>query len=127
MVNTTYNSTEDMINKLQLLKGKTKLKFYKNISNYCDEMKHRNSQTQEDHFSKNAEGISKTYHEMLLLMNFLQTKPQVKIMNINYYDLYNTVIKNRNEKNNVDDYINFNDIITPNQYVGRKPRETILR
>ena len=29
MVNTTFNSTEDMINKLQELKGKTKLKFYK--------------------------------------------------------------------------------------------------
>ena len=26
MVNTNYNSTEDMINKLQELKGKTKLK-----------------------------------------------------------------------------------------------------
>ena len=29
MVNTKYNSKEDMINKLQQLKGKTKLKFYK--------------------------------------------------------------------------------------------------
>ena len=34
MVNTTYNSSEDMINKLQSLKGKTKLNFHKNISNY---------------------------------------------------------------------------------------------
>ena len=34
LVNTEYNSTEDMINKLQELKGKTKLKFYKNISNF---------------------------------------------------------------------------------------------
>ena len=33
MVNTNYNTTEDIINKLQSLKGKTKLKFYKNISN----------------------------------------------------------------------------------------------
>ena len=33
MVNTTYNSTEDMINKLQLLKDKSKLKFYKNNKN----------------------------------------------------------------------------------------------
>ena len=32
MINTTYNSTEDIIDKLQELKGKTKLKFYKNIS-----------------------------------------------------------------------------------------------
>ena len=39
MVNTTYNSTEDMIIKLKELKGKTKLKFYKNISNYYTEMK----------------------------------------------------------------------------------------
>ena len=39
MVNTTYDSTEDMINKLQQLKGKTKLKFYKNVSNYYIEMK----------------------------------------------------------------------------------------
>ena len=29
MININYNSTEDMINKLQQLKGKTKLKFYK--------------------------------------------------------------------------------------------------
>ena len=39
MVNTTYNSTEDMINKLQSLKGKTKIKYYKNISNYYTEIK----------------------------------------------------------------------------------------
>ena len=31
LVNTKNNSTEDMINKLQELKGKTKLKFYKNL------------------------------------------------------------------------------------------------
>ena len=29
MINTLYNSTEDMITKLQELKGKTKLKFHK--------------------------------------------------------------------------------------------------
>ena len=29
MINSTSNSTEDMINKLEQLKGKTKLKFYK--------------------------------------------------------------------------------------------------
>ena len=38
MVNTNYNSTEELINKLQSLKGKTKLKFYKNISDYYDSM-----------------------------------------------------------------------------------------
>ena len=35
-----------MINKLQSLKSKSKLKFYKNISNYYNEMKNRNFQTQ---------------------------------------------------------------------------------
>ena len=29
MVNTNYNSSEDMINKLQELKGKAKMEFYK--------------------------------------------------------------------------------------------------
>ena len=87
MVNKTYNTTEDMITKIQSLKVKTKLKIYKNISNYYDEMKHKNFQTQEDPFSKNAQCFSKIYHEVLLLMKFLQTKPQVKNMKINYYDL----------------------------------------
>ena len=70
MVNTTYNSTEDVINKLQQLRGKTKLKFYKNLSNYYIEMKNTNFQTQEDLFSKNAQGISEIYLEVLLLMKF---------------------------------------------------------
>ena len=133
MANTTYISTEDMINKLQNLKGKTKLNIYKNISNYYIEMKNKNFQTNnQDPFSKNAQGISKICHEVLLLMKFLQTKPQVKNMNINYYDLYNTVIKTRDENKDIDnqyendenDYINFNDFIIPNHNISR---ETILR
>ena len=32
MINTTLNTTEDIFDKLQNLKGKTKLKIYKNIS-----------------------------------------------------------------------------------------------
>ena len=131
MVNTTYNSSEDMINKLQSLKGKTKLKFYKNISDYHIEMKSKNFQTQEDPFAKNAQGISKIYHEVLLLMKFLQTKPQVKNMNIKYYDLYYTFIKTRDENRDIDnqyenddnDYISLNDVIIPNQYVGIRGRQ----
>ena len=38
MVNTTFNSTEDLINNLQSLKDKTKLKFYKNLSIYYNNM-----------------------------------------------------------------------------------------
>ena len=128
MANTNYNSTEDMINKLQELKGKTKLKFYKNIRNYYDIMDIR---MDEDPFAKNAQGISKIYHEVLLLMKFPQTKPPVRNMNNNYYDLYYTVIKNRDDKGivndkNENDYFKFNEIIL-NHYVGIKPRETTLK
>ena len=52
MANT--NSTDDMIDKLQTLKGKTKLKFYKNINNYYDEMNIKNFRYDEDPFAKNA-------------------------------------------------------------------------
>ena len=134
MVNTTYNSTRDMIDKLQQLKGKTKLKFSKNINNYYTEMKNKNFQTQDDPFSKNAQGISKIYHEVLLLLKFLQTKPQIKIMNINYYDLSYTVIKVRDENKDVDNQyeddenncFSFNDIV-PNLYIGIKNNNEILK
>ena len=65
LVNTTYKSTEDMINILEELKGKTKLKFYKNIINYYDNM---NIRFDEILFSKNSQSISKNYHETLMLM-----------------------------------------------------------
>ena len=125
MGNTTYNSTQDMIDKLQQLKSKTKLKFYKNISNYYD---NKNIRFDEDSFARNVQGISKIYQEVLKLMNFLQTKPQVKIMNIKYHDLYYAVIKNRDGKETVDDkyendFISLNDVIIPNHYVGIKGRE----
>ena len=95
-------------------------------------MKRANFWNQQDPFAKNAQGISKIYHELFLLMKFLQTKPSVKIMNIIYYDLYYTVIKIRDENKVIDnqyededkDYNIFNDYITP---VGIKPRETILK
>ena len=51
MVNTTYISTEDKIIKLQQLKGNTKLKFYKNLGNYYDNM---NIRRDEDPFARNA-------------------------------------------------------------------------
>ena len=98
MFNTTYNSTEDMINKLQSLKGKTKLKFYKNISNFYKEKKNENFQTEQDPFSKNAQSISKIYHEVFLLWKFSQTKQQNKNMNNKYYEFYYTVNKSRKEK-----------------------------
>ena len=59
MVNTKYKTTKDMIDKLQQLKCKSKLKFYKNKSNYYKEMKNINFQFQEDPFSRNAQGLVK--------------------------------------------------------------------
>ena len=91
MVITTYNSTQDTFIKLQLLKGETKLKFYKNICNHYDEMNNRRQngifQFEEDVFSKNVESFGKNYHEVLLLMKFSQTKPQVENMSNKYFDL----------------------------------------
>ena len=93
-------------------------------------MKNKNFQSNNiDPFSKNAQGIAKIYHEIFLLMEFLQTKVDIKNMNINYYYLYYTVIKTRNEIKNIDnqyendyhDYIDINDfIIKPSHYIGRK-------
>ena len=98
-------------------------------------MKNKNFQTQQDPFPRNAQGLSRIYHDVLFLTKILQTKPQVKNMNINYFDLYYTVIKTRDDneivndkyENIENDYINFDDIITPNHYIGIKPRETILK
>ena len=134
MFNTTKRSTEDMNKKLKSLKAKTKLKFFKNISIYYYEMKNKNFQTHQDTFVKNARVISKIYHEVLLLMKFLQTKPQVKNMIIKDYDLYYTVKKTRNENKNIDnhfennenDFIDINDFINPNHYVGIKKSNEIL-
>ena len=98
-------------------------------------MKFKNFQSNNiNPFSKNAQGIGKIFHEVLLLMEFLQTKPDIKNMKINYIDLYYAVIKTRTENKDKDnqyeddyhDYIDINDfIITPNHYLGIKPRDTL--
>ena len=80
----------------------------------------------------NAQSISKSYHEVFLLMKFLQTKPQAKSKNNKHYDLCYTVIKNRDDKEVVNDeyenaYINFKDIITPNHYIGIQNDNELLR
>ena len=82
---------EDIFINIQHSKSKTKLKFDQNLSNYYDEMTYRRQsndfQFEEDPFIKIADGISKSYHEVLMLMKFLQTKPEVKGTKINYFDL----------------------------------------
>ena len=111
--------------KLQQIKDKTKLEFYKNINKYYDNM---NIRFDEGPFAKNAQGINKIYHDVLKWMNFLQTKPEVKNMIIIYYDLYYNVIKIRKEKEFLDDkyendFISLKDVFMPNHYVGIKGRE----
>ena len=67
-------------------------------------------------------------------MNFLQTKPQIRNMNIYCFDLYYTVLKSTDDKEHVDnknendenDLINLNDII-PNLYIARKYNNQLLR
>ena len=86
----------------------------------------------EDPFAKNAQSIIKIYLEVLLLMKFLHTKPHAKNMNIKYYDMFYTVIKNTDETEIVDDkieidFISLNDVNIPNHYVGIKPREIKIR
>ena len=70
-----------------------------------------------------------------MLTKFLQTKPDVKNLNINYYESYYTVIRYRVENQDVDnqyekvenDYVTYEDFITPNHYIGIKSRGTMLR
>ena len=81
-----------------------------------------NFQFEEDPFPNNIQLIGKIFPEVSLLKKLLQTKPSVKNLNIIYSDLYYTVIKNRAEKQIVDDeyetkeknYNNFKYFITPN-------------
>ena len=58
MVDTFYKSTEDMINKLQKLKGKTNHNFLKKISKYYDQKNIRRQigafHFEEDLFSKDV-------------------------------------------------------------------------
>ena len=132
MANTTYNSIDDNFNNLQSLKFKTKFKFYENLSKYYDNM---NLRMEEDLFAKNVQGVSKIYHEVLLLLKILQTKPQFEKLNKNYYNLYYTVIKNRDAKeilndknnNNENGYCILDDFILPNHIMSIKSRETILK
>ena len=98
-------------------------------------MNNKKFQFGEDTFAKKAQSIGKIFHEVILLMKFLQTKPQVKNMNINYYDLYYTVIKNGDEKeilndqyeDDENDYIKYEKFILPNHKISIKPRESTLR
>ena len=59
-------------------------------------------QFEEDPFSENVQGIGKNHHEVLKF-KILKTKPLVESMTFKNYDLYYTVIKNRDCKEIVND------------------------
>ena len=72
------------------------------ISNYYDELNYRKQggcfQPEEDGFAKDAQSINIVFQEIFLLKKLLQTKPQVKGININNYDLCYTVSNNLTEE-----------------------------
>ena len=59
------------------------MKFCRNKSNYYDEMNIRRQsgtfQSEEDSFTKNVQGFSNFYHEVMLLLEFLQTKLKFRL------------------------------------------------
>ena len=83
-----------------------------------------------DPFSKSPESISKFYAEVFLLMNCLHNKPLIKSMNMNFFYLYYTVIKNRDGKMIIEDYekdyVHSNSYITSKQNIGSKIVKTVL-
>ena len=85
-----------MISKLQSL-SIIKLKFHENVTDSLDQMVYMTQTNtfvfEEDRFSKGAQGGAKKFHEVLLLMNFSQKKPQVKNVNLIYYELNYTISK----------------------------------
>ena len=101
LANIKYDTSQDMINKVEQLKGKTNLKFYQKVGKYYDEMNYRRQsgyfRFEEDVFSKSVQGIAEIMHGILLLLKFLQFKTQVMSVNKNY-DLYYTVIKNSDKE-----------------------------
>ena len=64
------------------------MNFQKSLSNYYDKLNIRGQsdtfQFEEDTFEKDDQCVGKYYHEVLLLMKFLQTKLCVMKMKINY-------------------------------------------
>ena len=97
IMNTKNKTIKDMINKLEKLKGKTKLEFHQDFIKYYDAMNYLrtsgNLHFEEDPFSINAKNVAFIMHEALLRKLF-PTKPQSKKKNINYFDLYYTIILN---------------------------------
>ena len=86
---------------------------------------------EEDVFSKGAQGFSKIYHEVLLLMIFfhnlsLRLELWIRIIMI-CITLWLKIEEIVNDDEYENDYIIFVDFITPNHYIGIKNDDVILR
>ena len=82
MMNTKWNTIEDMTKTIQNWKIKTKLKVHQDFGKFYDEIVYltqsKKFHFKRDFFSKNAQNIAIYVHEALLLKNFLQKKPQIQ-------------------------------------------------
>ena len=67
MMKTTFETLDDTINNLQILKVRTKVKFPPDINDYHDQL---NYMFEEDLFGNTAQGIAMIMQEALLLLNF---------------------------------------------------------
>ena len=86
MVIKTYNPPQDKIDKIQILKGKSKINMSQKKSNNYNEMNYRRQsntfQVEQDQFAEKFEGIGEIYHDILFLMKVQPTEPQAKSKNI---------------------------------------------
>ena len=76
MMNTKYKTIGDMIIKLQILHGKTKLEFHQDSSNFYDLTNDLRQSGlfhfDEDPFGKNAQATAMIMHKALLIIKFFQ-------------------------------------------------------
>ena len=95
-MNTKYKILRDLIFKIQSLKGKSKKLFHHNINDNYDQLiyvtQSNSFQLEEDPSCKVAQGISFMKLEASILLNFLQTKPQLRKFEKKSYDLDYTII-----------------------------------
>ena len=83
MVNTKCKTTEKMVDRLQNLEGKPKLKFY-NCKSFCHGqfiymIRSYTFRFEENRIGNVAQDIAFKMHETLLLMKLSETEPQGKL------------------------------------------------
>ena len=94
-MNSEYKTIEDMINKLQSLKKTTKLNFYQDFGNFCDELNYLrqsgNSYFKEGIPGKNAQGIAMIMRECLLSFKMFQTISQNENKSLSFSGIFYSI------------------------------------